>query len=240
MAPIALLAANLIVAVGSWVQGSVGFGLALIAAPLLALISPGAVPGPLIATTFVLIVLTVVRERRSIDVRGIGWAIVGRIPGSALGAITLAAMSPRLLSFTLGALTLLAVLLTATRLHIERKPPWLFVAGSISGFMGTTSAIGGPAIALLYQRDEGPTVRASLAAYFVVGSLMSLAALSIVKRFGLADLVQGATMLPGMFVGFALSARFGAFLDRGRTRAAVLIVAGLSGVGAMLRAALMQ
>jgi len=30
-----LIAANLIIAVGAWVQGSVGFGLALIAAPLL-------------------------------------------------------------------------------------------------------------------------------------------------------------------------------------------------------------
>jgi len=237
MEPLVLLAANLIVALGAWIQGSVGFGLALTAAPLLAIISPGTVPGPLIATTFVLIVLTVVRERRSVDVRGIGWAIVGRIPGVAIGALTLAAMSPRTLGFTLGALTLFAVVLTATKLRIERKPLWLFFSGCISGFMGTTSAIGGPPIALLYQHDEGPTVRASLAAYFVVGSLMSIGALAIVHRFGLPDLVQGATMLPGVGVGFVLSRRFGAFLDQGRTRTAVLVVAGLSGVAAMARAA---
>jgi uncharacterized membrane protein YfcA len=234
-----LLAANLIIAIGAWVQGSVGFGLALVAAPLLAIISPSAVPGPLLATTFSLIVLTVWRERQAIDVRGIGWVLLGRIPGAALGALTLAAMNPRALGFTLGALTLLAVVLTATKLRIERKPPWLFVAGTVSGFMGTTSAIGGPAVAILYQHDEGRTVRASLAAYFTVGCLMSMTALFLVHRFALSDVLQGAGMLPGVAIGFALSGRFGAFLDKGRTRAAVLLVAGLSGVGAMLRAALL-
>jgi uncharacterized protein len=236
--PLALIAANLIIALGAWVQGSVGFGLALIAAPLLAIIWPSTVPGPLIATTFVLIVLTFVRERHAADRRGIGWALLGRAPGSALGAVTLAAMSPRALGFTLGALTLIAVVLTASKLRIERKPVTFMVAGSVSGFMGTTAAIGGPAVALLYQHDEGPIVRASLAAYFVVGSLMSITALFWVNRFGLAELLQGACMLPGVFVGFVLSRRSGAFLDKGRTRSAVLVVAGLSGLAAMLRALL--
>lgn len=236
MALPSLLAANLIVALGAWVQGSVGFGLALIAAPLLVIVSPSAVPGPLIATTFVLIVMTALRERHAIDLRGIGWALLGRVPGATLGALTLAAMSPRTLGFTLGALTLLAVVITATKLHVTRRPPWLFLAGSVSGFMGTTAAIGGPAVALLYQHDEGPTVRASLAAYFTAGSLMSIAALFWVQRFGATDLLQGASMLPGVFVGFALSGRSGAFLDKGRTRTAVLLVAGLSGVAAMIRA----
>jgi uncharacterized membrane protein YfcA len=149
-------------------------------------------------------------------------------------------MSQRALGVTLGALTLFAVLLTATKLDVARKPPWLFIAGSVSGFMGTTAAIGGPAVALLYQHDDGPTVRASLAAYFTVGSLMSITALFLVKRFGLHDLVQGASMLPGIAVGFALSGRSGAFLDKGRTRIAVLVVAGLSGVAAMLRALLLS
>ncbi|HVJ14638.1 MAG TPA: sulfite exporter TauE/SafE family protein [Polyangiaceae bacterium] len=234
-----LIAANLIIAVGAWVQGSVGFGLALIAAPLLAIISPSAVPGPLLATTFALIVLTVWRERQAIDVRGIGWVLAGRVPGAAVGALTLAAMNPRALGLTLGALTLLAVVLTATKLRIERKPLALFVAGTVSGFMGTTSAIGGPAVAILYQHDEGRTVRASLAAYFTIGCLMSMTALSLVHRFGVSDLHQGVLMLPGVAIGFALSAKAGAFLDKGRTRTAVLVVAGLSGIGAMLRAALL-
>ncbi|HEV8248216.1 MAG TPA: sulfite exporter TauE/SafE family protein [Polyangiaceae bacterium] len=233
-----IVAANLIVAVGSWVQGSVGFGLALISAPLLLIVAPESVPGPLIAATFVLLLLTVLRERQAVDLRGIGWALLGRLPGTALGALTVARMSGRWLGLTLGLLTLLAVGLTATRFDIVRKPPWLLIAGTVSGFMGTTAGIGGPAMALLYQRERGPTVRASLAAFFVVGASMSMLGLAWVGRFGKHEVVSGLTMVPGVIIGFLLSKQSGEFLDQGRTRRAVLFVAGASGIAAVVRAIL--
>ncbi len=235
-----LVAANLIVAFGAWVQGSVGFGLAVISAPLLVILSPSAVPGPLIAATYLLLWLTVLRERKDMDLRGIGWALLGRIPGAVLGAVTIAGMTNRSLSLTLGLLTLLAVLLTATRLKLERTPPYLLAAGAVSGFMGTTSSIGGPALAILYQHDRGPMVRASLAAYFVAGATMSMIALAWVGRFGLQEARSGLFMMPGVLLGFVLSKRSGSYLDQGRTRSAVLWVAGVSGAIAVVRALLMQ
>ena len=58
---------------------------------------------------------------------------------------------------------------------------------------------------------------------------MSLAALAIVGRFGLSELGWALWLVPGVLVGFALSARVTRWLDAGRTRQAVLIVAALSG-----------
>ncbi len=234
-----LLAANLIVAIGAWVQGSVGFGLAVVSAPLLVILSPETVPGPLIAATYLLLWLTVLRERKEVDLRGIGWALLGRVPGAVLGALTVASMTTRSLSLTLGLLTLLAVGLTATRLKLARTPPYLLAAGAVSGFMGTTASIGGPALAILYQHDRGPMVRASLAAFFAAGATMSMVALAWVGRFGVPEVRVGLLMMPGVLIGFLLSKRSGAFLDQGRTRSAVLFVAGASGVGAVLRALLM-
>lgn len=237
MTPERLILANLFVACGAWVQGSVGFGLALVAAPLLALLAPGLVPGPLMAATFVILVLTVLREREHVDKKGIGWMLVGRVPGSAVGAWTLARISLETLGLLVGVLIVLAVLLSAVSTRLERTPLSLTLAGTVSGFMATTASIGGPSVALLYQRNEGPMVRSSLGVYFVLGSCVSFAALMAVGRFGLSELTAGAMMVPGVLLGFALSARTGAYLDGGRTRTAVLAVAGASGIAAIVRSA---
>jgi uncharacterized membrane protein YfcA len=88
--------------------------------------------------------------------------------------------------------------------------------------MATTVAVGGPAIALVYQRSEGPVLRATLARYFVIGTAFSLIALTIGDQFDSDGLVAGLVLLPGTIAGFAVSHRLAAVLDRGRTRAVVL------------------
>src|SRR5687768_976904 len=113
VAPLAL--ATLIVAVGAALQTCVGFGLALFAAPLLNLIDPKLVPGPLIVATMVVLVTSAVRERDAMDLRGVGWVLVGRVPGAVLGALALTALTPNTLSMTTGALVLVAVLLSLHR-----------------------------------------------------------------------------------------------------------------------------
>jgi len=57
------------------------------------------------------------------------------------------------------------------------RPSSLLLAGIASGVGGTAASIGGPLIALLYQRAAGSQVRGTLGGYFVVGSIMSITAL---------------------------------------------------------------
>ncbi|MDH3214132.1 MAG: hypothetical protein OEM05_16765, partial [Myxococcales bacterium] len=68
-----------VVAVGSSVQASVGFGLGLIAAPVLLLVDAQLVPGPLMASGIALTVLVAYRERAAIDLVGLRFAFGGRV-----------------------------------------------------------------------------------------------------------------------------------------------------------------
>ena len=82
-----LITAGLIVAVGALVQGTVGYGMALVAAPLLALVEPAYLPVPLILLTSAHAVFAAVRDWRHADWTGIGWAMAGRLPGTGLGVL---------------------------------------------------------------------------------------------------------------------------------------------------------
>ncbi len=90
-----MVLAGVVVAVGALVQGAVGFGLALVAAPLLALVDPVLVPVPLLMVVTVHALLALYREHSDTDWRGVGWALLGRLPGIAIGVLAVAALPPR-------------------------------------------------------------------------------------------------------------------------------------------------
>ena len=64
---------------------------------------------------------------------------------------------------------------------------------------------------------------------------MSLAALAYAGRMGRAEATLSLGLLPGIVVGFLSSRRTSAWLDRGRTRTAVLLVAAVAGAACVLR-----
>jgi uncharacterized protein len=229
------LAANAAVAFGATVQGAVGFGMALVAAPLLVLIHPELVPGPLLINGLALTLLVARRERDSIDLFGVKWALVGRVPGVVLGALALATIPVKGLMLLDGLVVLACVALGASQARLSPTPRILLGAGLISGVFGTIASIGGPPLALVYQNEPGPKLRGTLAGYFIVGALMSLAALIVVGRYGVDELAWTLLLLPGTVLGFAGSNRLTGWVDAGRTRRAVLAVTTAAGVAAVLR-----
>ncbi len=229
-------AAWTVLALGAAVQGSVGFGLALVAAPLLILIEPRLVPGPLIAAALVLIGLMSHRERRAVDLDGFHWALLGRLVGVPCGALALVSLPHRETSLLFAALVLAAVAMSATGRRFAPRQGTLLGAGLLSGFMGTFSAIGGPPLALVYQDAPGARVRGTLAAHFLVGALLSLGGLAFVGRFGWGELRLAAVLVPGVVVGFVLSLPLARRLDRGETRRAVLAVSTTAAILVMAQA----
>lgn len=230
-----LALAALIMGVGALVQGSIGFGMNIVAAPLLVLIDTALVPGPTLAAAVVLTLLMTFRERRHVELAGLGWALAGRIPGTVLGALALVVLSKDGLTVLFGVLVLAAVALSGGW-HVPRNGPTMFAAGGLSGFMSMTTSIGGPPMALVYQRAAGATVRATLSGYFLVGGLLSIAGLAVVGHFGAQELLATLFLLPGMAVGYFLSRYTGQVLDRSWTRPAILAVAALSALVALTRA----
>lgn len=226
-----ILLANLTVVLGATLQGSVGFGLGFVGAPLLMLIDPIFIPGPLLLNGAVLTMLLTHRERHSVVVAEIKWAVVGRLVGVLLAVNIVTSVSTEELSLMLGVLVLALVALSISGLHFE--PAWgsLVTAGTLSGFAGTIASVGAPPMAIVYQNSSGPRVRGTLSAFFVAGTLMSISALVLVGRFGLNEAWVGVRIMPGLLIGFLASRRLAGLLDRGHTRKAVL---GLSAMGGAL------
>lgn len=230
----AILAA-LAMGLGATVQGTIGFGQALVATPLLLLIDPRLVPGPATVAGSVLSVLVVVRERKVTGVHGLRWALIGLVPGTVLAAIALAHLSADGLAVLAAVLVLAAVGASLAGLHVVPGPRTLSIAGLVSGFMGTTAAVSGPAMALVYQRSSGPVLRASLARFFLVASALTVVALVPAGKFGGEAVLRGLAMVPGVLVGFACSGRLIGRVDAGRTRLAVLVVSSASAIAVVLR-----
>lgn len=238
LTPIKLLAACAVVTIGAALQGSVGFGSALVAAPILVLIDPSLVPGPLLFCALVLTILMAYRERQAMDVSGLRWGILGRLSGTFVALFVLTNVPKKELTIILGSLVLFAVALSASGLRISPTTWALLSAGTLSGFMGTTASIGGPPLALLYQNAPGARLRSTLSGYFALGTTISLVALAAIGRFGRGEFRSALALLPGVLIGFVLSARTRQLFDRGYTRAAVLTISAVSGAIVILRALL--
>lgn len=223
---IALLA----VTCGALVQGSVGFGVGLIAAPFLMWTIPESVPVSLLILGGVMASITLISEWRSIDARGVAWALLGRLPGVVVGAGLLLVASGDLLGVLIGLTVVFAAALQWWRWIVPRTNANLVAAGAIAGVTGTISGIGGPPLAMVYAGQPGPRVRASLAAYFTVGSIMSLAGLGLSGQVQTESFFQALLLLPALVVGAVLARPLARFLDSGRTRRSILIVAGISGL----------
>jgi uncharacterized membrane protein YfcA len=235
LTPLELVAAAGAAALGAVVQGSVGFGLSLVTVPLLFLIDPSFVPGPVLCVAIVLTLLLSHRERRSIDFHGVAWVLAGRIPGTVFGAAALVVLPTDVLSVLFGVLVLLAVAFSSLRVRGEPKRRSLTGVGLLSGFMGTTAALGGPPVALLLQNLPGARLRGTLSGIFLVGASVSLAALVVVGHFGRQELTLALALLPGALAGFAFSGLTAPILDRGYTRPVVLVLASAAALVAIGR-----
>ncbi|ACY97325.1 MULTISPECIES: sulfite exporter TauE/SafE family protein [Thermomonospora] len=223
---------------GAIVQGSVGLGLGLVAAPIVTLLFPSLMPGSMLVAATVLPLLTLRRELRHADLSGLRWAFFGRVAGTPLGVWVVAALSTRVLGAVVGLVVLAALAATAWSARVPRNPLTLTAAGLVAGATGTATAIGGPPIALLYQRESGPRVRATLAAFFVVGALLSVLTLAAMGELPPVQVTAGLALTPFVAAGFWLSGPLRRYLDAGRMRRAVLIVVGVSAMTLIVRSLL--
>jgi uncharacterized membrane protein YfcA len=233
-API-LVIATMIVAVGSALQAATGMGMALFAAPLLALIDPAFVPGPALCAVIALSAAVAWRERGAIDRQILTMALSGLGAGCAIGAILLGLLLDLDLSRVFAALILAAVFLSVAGLNIRTNKLALLIGGAASGILGTMSGVHGPPIALVLQHETPDRLRATLCAFFAVGGMVSILALAASGVFGVGQIGLGLELLPGVLLGFAVAPVFARLIDRRRARAAVLIISAISASALLLR-----
>lgn len=227
--PVFLLGA-VAVFLGSTLQASTGIGLGMVAAPILLMIDPALVPGPLLFLALLVSILIARREWGDIDKGGLTVAISGRVPGSILAGLTMSLLPVALYSIVFGVMVLLAVALSSFGLKLMPTKTNLMTAGFASGYMGTLTSIGAPPMALAYQHGNPPTIRSTLAAYFVIGSAVSILILVYFDRFGTEQVIASIVFVPPLILGYWTSGHVVTRMNRTLARYAVLALSGTSGL----------
>ncbi len=217
-------------------QGSIGFGFAVLSVPLLTLVDPALTPIPQIFLALPMAVAALWRERTRLDVSGIGWIVAGRIPGAFLGAWILTRIDERLLSVIIAVVVIGAVVAIGRGLTIRLDRTNRIVAGLISGFTGTTAAIGGPPLALLYRDADGGLVRSSLGAIFTIGIVINLTLLGFTGAIRSHDLFVAGLLAPAMGAGFAVSGRLLHRVEGRVVRTGILVVSAIAAAGLLVQA----
>jgi uncharacterized protein len=213
---------------GAAIQGSIGFGMNLVTVPVLALVAPESLPVAVIVLGIPISITMLRHELSAVDATGLGWIIGGRVPGTLLGAWIVATVSTTTLQGLIGAVLLAIVAASALAPPIPVRPSTQAVTGAVSGITGTAAGIGGPPLAVLYQRHTGPTIRATLSASFLAGTFMSLSTLGISGSVTRSQLLLGAALAPVVIAGVLIGRRSHRLLDRGWMRPAVLAFAAVS------------
>jgi len=228
--PTEIVIALVLVTLGATLQGSIGFGSSVIAAPLLILINPVFVPGVLLGSNFPLTVLIALREREHIDIRGATVTTLARTCGTIPAAYSMAMMAQPTFDLLFGLCVLCMVALSASGLAAQPVTRNLIILGVFSGFSATISAIGGLPVALLYQNEPANLMRSTLSVIFAIGTFVSIVMLAAFGLFTAAHLILVLILLPGVVCGYLLSGKLTPHIDARRLRIAVLVVSAASAV----------
>ncbi|MEM7324175.1 MAG: sulfite exporter TauE/SafE family protein [Actinomycetota bacterium] len=217
------------------IQGSVGFGANVVAVPTLFLIDPAFVPIPALFAGFGINILMLWRDRQATTLRPVATALAGRVVGTALGIAALGAVSEQGLGIIVAVVVFAVVGAGVFGLSADRSPTNLLTGGVFSGFGASTAGIGGPPVALLFQNAEGPEVRGSLGAFFVVGNVISLSGMALAGFFGPEELRLGLLLTPAAVAGFACTRWVVPHIDRGHTRTAILAASAAAALALLLK-----
>ncbi|GAA5214698.1 sulfite exporter TauE/SafE family protein [Corallincola platygyrae] len=230
------LVGGVMVLAGCWLQSALGFGLAIVAAPILVLVHPEWVPVLLTVVAFPLSLINVWQLRRHIEVKTMMVPIVARLPGTALGAWLLTIMSVKLLQISVSVAVLMAVVISLWSKKFESTPSRLAWAGLVSGFMGTTTSVGGPPLALVMQHGDPRIIRANLSLYFLFGCCISMFAYAVTGLMTAELFWQSSLFVPLAVLGVALGTKSRSYIDAGRFRPLLIGLCGTAGTIALIGA----
>ena len=172
----------LIVFVASVIRSTFGFGEALIAVPLLALILPVAIAAPLAVLLSVTIAtIVVVQDWKHIHVGSAGWLLLPTFAGIPFGVMLLASTHQQAVKIAL-AVVLIAfsgyflIGRDAPRLEDDHRG-WLLGCGFLAGVLGGVYGMNGPPLVIYgaMRRWSPQHFRATLQGYFLPAGVVTLA-----------------------------------------------------------------
>ena len=219
---------------GAAVQSATGFGFALVLSPaLFAVMEPTEAVTALLLLGAVLNVLVLLEGhdvRRSL----LPPLILPAVPGLALGAALLGALSREPLQIGVGVAVIAAALWQLRDRGVAHRVP-AAVAGLTSGVLTTSISISGPPLVLWLEAQglRPAELRATLAALFLALNVLGGAVLLAIEGSGAVDLGELGPLLALVLIGYALGAFAFRRLDQRRFATVVIALVICTGVASI-------
>ncbi len=162
------------------IRSALGFGEALVAVPLLALIMPVEVAVPvavLVSITIAGVVLA--QDWRHVDFRSAGWLVLPTLIGTPLGLLLLTLVGGQIIKAALAVLIVafsIYSLVNRRRRAALRDDRWAWMFGFFAGILGGAYGMNGPPL-VVYGALRGwspQRFRATLQGYFLPAGLLGL------------------------------------------------------------------
>lgn len=231
-----LLALGVVVAVGAMVQSTIGFGIAVVAAPFVVTARPDLMPASLIVCVFFMPVLQLLGGARDIAWRHLGWALGARVLATPLGVLLVAVAPADVIAVTVGVLILVSVAASVWAVDISLDRRNSALAGAITGVSGTAASIGGPFFALVLQHERPERLRGTLAAFFLMGTVIGMTGLAIGGQVDAADIRAGLLWAPFVLVGHLLAGPVRRRIRPETVRRGVLVFCVIASISVIARA----
>jgi uncharacterized membrane protein YfcA len=212
------VAVLLIAFVATLIRSTFGFGEALIAVPLLALILPVEVAAPVaVLLSITIAAVVVVQDWRKIHVRSTGWLLAPTFVGIPAGIWLLKSTHHDLVKAVLA----LVIVTFSGYFLLGSKPPrlendshaWLLGCGFFAGILGGAYGMNGPPLVIYgaMRRWSPQHFRATLQGYFLPASIVGVVGYWLgglwtpaVTHYFLIALIAA---VPAIFLGRALNHR---------------------------------
>ena len=172
----------LVIFFATLIRSIFGFGEALIAVPLLALIIPLEIAAPVVVLISITVaVVVVVQDWRKIHVSSTGWLLAPTFLGIPLGIALLTSVHEHIVK---AALAIFIMAFSGYSLLVKKPPelpsdsrPWLLGCGFFAGVLGGAYGMNGPPLVIYgaMRRWSPQHFRATLQGYFFPASMVAMA-----------------------------------------------------------------
>jgi uncharacterized protein len=172
----------LVIFAATLIRSTFGFGEALIAVPLLALILPLRVAAPLaVLLSITIAAVVVVQDWRKIHFSSAAWLLLPTFLGTPIGLALLTSSHQQLVKAVLALLIIafagyMLAVANPPQLHSEHRA-WLLGCGFLAGILGGAFGMNGPPLVVYgtLRRWSPQHFRATLQGYFLPASVASMA-----------------------------------------------------------------
>lgn len=229
---------------GAVVQGAAGFGLGLVAIPLLVLAGVGLPEAITLAMVSAAIQTgwNCYRHWTDVDWRGTVRLLIPRMIAMPLGVLTLTLLvegGPDRVKQAIGVL-LMVVVIVQWALKIKPRhhvgPGWTLTAGLLSGWMGGLAGMGGPPLVLWVMAHDWPAKRARAFLWASILEATPMVILLMAWKFPAETghgIVVGLIATPAALLGAVVGNRMGRRLSRQRLRQVTYIMLLLIAIAAI-------